>query len=62
MLLSFTTEHNDVSSANNVTIDSKLSDKSLIKLRKKISPRMEPCGRVALTGNHSDVWPFSSTL
>ena len=23
---------------------------------------MESCGTTALTGNHSDVWPFSSTL
>ena len=23
---------------------------------------MEPCGTPALTGNHSDVWPFSRTL
>ena len=30
MLLSFTTENNDVSSAKSFTVDSKLSDKSLI--------------------------------
>ena len=23
---------------------------------------MEPCGTPTLTGNHSDVWPLSSTL
>ena len=23
---------------------------------------MEPCGTPAVTGNHSDVWPFSSTF
>ena len=23
---------------------------------------MEPCGKPASTGNHSDVWPLSSTL
>ena len=31
-------------------------------MKKKIGPRMEPCGTPALTGNHSDVWSLSSTL
>ena len=38
-------------------VDSKLSDKSLIQMRKKCGPRMELCGTPAVTGSHLDIWP-----
>ena len=37
-------------------------DRSLIQIRKKRGPKIDPCGTPALTGNHSDVWPFKTTL
>ena len=63
ILLSCTTENREVSSAKVFVVDTKSSDRSLMSIRKKKSgPRMEPCGTLALTGNHSDVWPFDRTL
>ena len=52
MLLPFTTENNDVLSAKSFTVHSKLSDKS----------KVQGCSTPALTGNHSDVYSFSSTF
>ena len=37
-------------------------DRSLIQIRKKRGPKIDPCGTPALTGNHSDIWPFKTTL
>ena len=51
----------DVSSANNLTVDRISIDRSLIQIRKKRSSQIDPCGTPALTGNHSDVWPFKTT-
>ena len=62
MLLSHTTENREVSSANSFTVDTKSSERSLMQIRKKGWPRMEPCGTPALTGNHSNVWLFSRAL
>lgn len=57
---------NNVSPAKSFVVDNKLFDKSLNHeiphIRKYCGARMQPCGTPALTGNHSDVWPFSSAL
>ena len=62
MLLSCTTENKKVSSANSFTVETNSSEKSLMQIRKKSGPRMEPCGTPGFTGNHLDIWPFSRTL
>ena len=54
MLLSRTTENREMSSANSFTVETKSSVRSLMQIRKKSGPRMEPCGTPALTGNHLD--------
>ena len=55
-------ENNDVSSANSFTVDVMSTDRSLMYIKKKSGPKMDPCGTPAFTGNHSDVWPFRTTL
>ena len=62
VLLSWIMENNDVSSANSFTVDIMSSDRSLMYIRKKSGPKMDPCGTPAFTSNHSDVWPSSTTL
>ena len=62
MLLSFTTEINDMSSAKSFTVYSKLPDKSININNEKNGQRMESCGTPVLTGNHLNLWPSSSTL
>ena len=55
-------ENNDVSSANSFTVDVMSTDRLLMYIRKKNGPKIDPCGTPAFTGNHSDVWPFGTTL
>ena len=55
-------ENNDVSSANSFTVDVMSTDRSLMYIKKKNGPKMDPCSTPAFTGNHSDVWPFRTTL
>ena len=55
MLLSFTTEINDMSSAKSFTVHSKLLDKSININNEKNSQNMESCGTPVLTGNHLDL-------
>ena len=45
----------EVSSANSFTVDIMPTDRSLMYIRKKSGPKMDPCGTPAYTGNHSDV-------
>ena len=37
---------------NNLTVDMISTDRSLIKIRKKRGPEIDPCGTPALTSNH----------
>ena len=62
MLLSSTTEINDMSSAKSFTVHSKLPDKSININNEKNGQNMESCGSPVLTGNHLDLWPSSNTL
>ena len=58
VLLLCTTENRAVSSAKSFTVDSMISDKSFMYIRKKSGPRIGPCGTPVYTGNHSEVWPL----
>ena len=62
VLGSWTMENNYVSSANSFTVDVMSTDRSLMYIRKKSGPKMDPCDTPAFTSNHCDVWPFSKTL
>ena len=42
----------DVSSAKSFIIDDKFLLRSLIYIKKKRGPKMEPCGTPAIIGNH----------
>ena len=55
-------EDNDVSSANSFTVDFMSTDRSLMYIRNKGGPKIDPCGTPAFTGNYSYVSPFSTTL
>ena len=56
-----TTENIEVSSAKNFTLDSRLSDISLIYIEKNNGPRIEPWGTPTLIVSHSDSCPFRRT-
>ena len=45
-------ENNDVSSANSFTVGFMSTDRSLMYVRKKGGPKIDPCGTSAFTGNH----------
>ena len=47
-------ENSDVSLANNISVDTISVDRSLIFIRKKRNPKIDPCGTPTLTGNHPD--------
>ena len=49
-----TTEKSEVSSANNLGFDAKLSDKSLIEIKNNCGPRIEPWGTQASTLAHEE--------
>ena len=59
---SWTTEKMDVSSAKSLLIDDKFLRRSLIYIKKKRGPKMEPCRTPAIIGNHVEDWPLSNTL
>ena len=48
-------ENNDVSSTNCFLVDAMSTDTSLMYIRKKSGPKMDPCGTPAFTGNHSNI-------
>ena len=52
MLVSFTTEKRDVSSAKSLAVEVILSDKSLIYTKKNRGPKMEPFGTPASTSHY----------
>ena len=47
-------ENKEVSSANNLISDFKLSGKSLMQMRKSNGPKIEPCETPAKTGAQSE--------
>ena len=63
LIWSQTTENIEASSIKSFTLDSRLSDKSLIYTKNKNNgPRTEPCGTPALIVSHSDSCPCRTTL
>ena len=56
ILGSHTVESNDVSSANNFTVDCKFSERSFMYIRKSNGPKMEPCGTPASTDDQVEHW------
>ena len=56
------TENKDVSSANIFASDSKLSGRSLMKIKNKSGPRIEPWGTPARIFFQSEDWPFKTTF
>ena len=57
----YTVESNDVSSANNLTVDCKLSERSFMYIRKSNGPKIEPSGTPANTDDQLKHWPLSTT-
>ena len=58
---SWATEKMDVSSAKSFVIGYKFLLKSLIYIKKKRDPKMEPCRTQAIIGNYVEDWPLSNT-
>ena len=52
----------DVPSAINLTLNFNSFGKSLIKIRKRSGPNIEPWGTPAKIGFHEECWPFKITL
>ena len=61
-VISWTTENREVSSANSLGFEIKLSERSLTNIKKKRGPRIDPWGTPALTRVHEEYWPFKTTL
>ena len=59
-VISWTTENREISSALGFEI--KLSERSLINIKKKRGTIMDPWGTPALTLVHGEYWPFQTTL
>ena len=57
-----TTENSDVSSANNFELDAKLSDKSIMYIRKSSGPNIELSGNPASIAAHEDYCLFRTTI
>ena len=62
MSTSCTTENKDVSSANNFAFDDKPSARSLLKIKKRRGPKIDPWGTPALTTVNDETCPFRMTL
>ena len=45
-----------------LTVDSKLSGRSFMYIRKSNGPNIKPCGTPARTDNQFEHWPLSTTL
>ena len=56
---SWTTEKMNVSSKSFV-IDDKFLVRSLLYIKKKRGPKIEPCGTQSIVGNHVEDWPLSN--
>ena len=61
-VISWTTENREVSSANSLGFEIRLSKRSLVNIRRKRGPRIYPWGTPALTIAHEEFWPFKTTL
>ena len=57
-----TVENRDVSSANNLGLHWRLSDKSLMYIRNKSGPNIEPWGTPALILAQDELWSLRITL
>ena len=58
VLMSWTTENKEVSSANNLHSLLRPSGKSLTYIKNKRGPRMEPCGTPARISTQEEHWPL----
>ena len=56
------TENRNVSSANSLGIETKLSERSLINIKKKRWPKIDLLGTPALTYACKEYWPFKMIL
>ena len=61
-VISWTTEKREVSSANSLGFESKLSERSLINIKKKRGLRIDPLWTPTLTLGQEEYWPFKTTL
>ena len=59
---SYTVENSKVSSAKSVTVDSDLSGRSFMYVRKINGPKIEPCGTSSSTDEQFELWVLSTTL
>ena len=55
-------ENKELSSANNFLSEFKLSDRSLMQMRKSNGPNIEPCGTPSRIGVQSESLPLRTTL
>ena len=58
----WTTEQIGGSSANNLAVGEIPFARSLMYIKKNKGPITEPHGTPARTGDHTEVWPFITTL
>ena len=58
----FLVENRDASSANNLGLHWRLSDKSLMYIRNKSGPNIKPWGTPALILAQDELWPLRITL
>ena len=61
-VISWTSEKREVSSANSLGFETKLSERSLINIKKKRKPRTDPWGTLVLTLAHEKYRPFKTTV
>ena len=52
----------EVPSTNNFRFDARLSNKSVMYMKKSRGPRKKPCEILAPTFVHGEFWPFNTTL
>lgn len=62
VLILWTTENRYVLPAKNFNVEIKLPNELLMYSKKNNSPRIDPCGTPASTGNQSDFWPYNNIL
>ena len=49
-------------SSKSFVIDDKFLVRSLLYIKKKRGPKIEPCGTQSIVDNHVEDWPLSNTL
>ena len=57
-----TAENRDISSANNIGVEAKSSDKLLIYIRKNDGPSIQSCATSSPIAAHEEHYPFRTTL